>query len=1313
MSTLVLPPATLDTNPFVGPRPLRPGEPIFGRDREIRRLTNLLVAERIVLLYSPSGAGKTSLIEAGLLPRLRDRRFQVSPPVRVSLRPPDAVTDANRYLVSTLQSLEAGLRPGSERSARELLDLGLEGYLQEWAAQDNFGTGNEMLVFDQFEEVLVLDPGDDPVKREFFVQLGSALEERGRWALFSMREDYIAGLDPYLAELPTRLHTRMRLDLLSPDSARRAAESLAASGGRTFQEPAVLSLVENLRRVQAQREGELVYVPGPVVEPLQLQVVCRRLWDSLPPDATEMTEADVDRLGRIQDALADYYATQVTGIAAESGVPERVIRDWFGRQLVTEQGVRRQQQHGPGADPAAAERVVRLLEDAHLIRTEARRGTRWLELAHDQLVEPIRENNAGWHLFHLSPLQQRAQQWAALDRPHDLLVTGKVLSEAKSWAAEHPAEVSDLEQSFLRASGGAEADRRRRRRTTVLLRWLAAALAVALVGTGLALRSAETARDEAAERSEEATSRALAAEAAAQVTIDPARALRLAERALSHATTHEAEDALRQALAQTIPAAVLTHGDTVNSVQFNPVGDQVLTASWDRTARIRDAETGEQLRLFPHNENVLDARYSPDGEFVLTLTGSGQLSTWRVDGDSDEPIMTTSEVRWPASFTPDGTRILVADSATNAVKILDPSSGRPALDPLVGHAAAIKSIATSADGAFVLTAGQDGTARVWDGSTGQQVAVLEGTGASAWQAAFREDSGAVAVGYGDGSVRVWRWPDPGQPLVLDGQEHGAASVAFDGAGNVVAYGDKSPRVFDSSSGDLRHELEGHQSWVLGVRPGRDGQRIVSASSDGTVRVWDAPSGQQIAVLRGHEDSSWIQAELDPTGAVVATISGQSVRLFRLPEQRVLPAGQGDWILDVASLPGEEQVVAGGEDGHVRVWDVASGQMVADLTGPGASVQGIDVDPSGRYVAAATHDGTASVWDWRSGELLAQRQLLNIAVEVTFDGDGSRLVVAGNPDVVAWNWVAGAGDEVQTLIYGGMTHSIFQAFAFSPDGTSFATSSTRELEIWSSDGVFQRQLGGHSGHVFDVAYSQDGTHLVTAGADGTARIWTADGEPVRTLEGHRGELWSAAFDDSGDWVVTGGDDGFIGVWEVKTGRRIGWLPRHADTVNTVLFTGGQTPGILSASDDTTVRIAGCETCLPRDDLRSVAGDRLAADQRVDPKIPAVGECFPHSADLGRPVDCDEPHGAEVFAIRTHPGGPDAPFPRDVWGWIREECQGTAYSDYRGMDYLDDLEFLVTAAGPDTSAEWDLGQRTFVCVLFPLDGSMATGSTRHTA
>jgi WD40 repeat protein len=691
----------------------------------------------------------------------------------------------------------------------------------------------------------------------------------------------------------------------------------------------------------------------------------------------------------------------------------------------------------------------------------------------------------------------------------------------------------------------------------------------------------------------------------------------------------------------------------------------------------------------------------------VTLTQDGRLNFWPID--SDEPVATTPGVAWPVSFTHDGSRVLAVDPATNTVQVLDPSTGQPVLNPLAGHTDVVNSVSTGEDGTLVVTGSQDGTARVWDGRTGQPLAVLEGSGAPVWAVAVRRDSGAVAAGYADGTVRVWQWPDPGQPRVVDGQEHGGAIVDFDAAGNVLAFGDKSPRVFDSDTGELRHELQGHRSWVLDARFSGDGQRLVTTSSDGTARVWDTASGQPVVVLRGHEDSTYIRAATDPTGSVVATVSGTSVRLFRIPEQRVLPAGQGDWILDLAVLPGEEQIAAGGEDGHVRVWDVAGTRVVADLTGPLTSVQGVDVDPSGRYVAAVAADGTAWVWDWRAGTVEAQRQVLTeVGIEVQFDGEGSRLLVAGNPAVVAWDRASSAGEEPTTLASG----ALYQALAVSPDGSSFATAGGPVLEIWSTSGEFQQQMVGHSGSVLDVAYSRDGEHLVTAGADGTARIWTADGDPVRTLEGHHGELWSAEFDDSGEWVVTGGDDGFIGVWEVATGHRIGWFPRHTDTVNSVRFTAGDHPRILSTSDDSTVRLSTCETCAPLGELRSRATRLLAADQRAAPDLPAVGACLPHSADFHRAVDCDEEHGAEVFAVLTHPGAADAPFPSDAAQWAAETCKGDAYRDYRGVGYLDDPDFLATAWGPDTSAEWELGQRTFVCVLYPLGSETTTGSARHT-
>lgn len=1306
MSTLTAPAPALDTNPFVGPRSLLPGEPIHGRDREIRRLVNLLIAERIVLLYSPSGAGKTSLISAGLIPRLRERQFQVSPVIRVSLRPPASEVDANRYLVSTLQSLEAGLRPDRQRPPRELLELGLDGYLREWGEQDDFGSGNELLVFDQFEEALVLDPGDDAVKREFFHDLGVALEERGRWALFSMREDHIAGLDPYLPELPTRLHTRMRLDLLSPESARRTAERLAASGGRRFQEAAVVSLVESLRRVQAQRDGQLVYVPGPVVEPLQLQVVCRRLWESLPPDAQEITAADVDRLGRVQDALADYYAQAVAGVAAESGVPERTIRDWFGEQLVTEQGVRRQLQRGPGTDAVAAERAVRLLEDAHLIRSEERGGTRWLELAHDQLVDPIQHDNDGWRRDHLSMLQQRAQEWLRRDRPRDLLLTDRSLGEAQAWAAANEAVLTEPEHQFLRASAAAEADRRRRRRSTIILRWLTVGLTIALVAAGVAWRSAVTAKQEATSRSEEALSRAYAAKATAWAPIDPGQAVHFAQEALAHARTHEAEDALRQAMSQDPPTAVLPHGDTVNSVAFSPDGDRVVTSSWDRTARVWDARTGAELQLFDLSSTATDARFSPDGESVLTLTDDGTLSLWRAD-HAEDPVWQVSGVRSPVVFTHGGIRVLTGNWLDQDVHVLDASSGAELLR-LTGHTDLVNSIALSRDDHTVLTASEDGTARVWDGTTGQQLAELAGHGGGVWNAAFGRDDATIATGDQQGSVRLWQWPAAGGPavggpVVVQGQDHGGARVAFDARGRVLAYGDKSPRLFDSRTGQLVAELGGHRDWVQAVALDESGRRAVSASLDGTARVWDTGNGRELAVLRGQ--GSFTGATIDDAGERVAAMNGGVVRLFQVPSQ-ILLGGHDDWVLDAEAFPDGTMAAAGGQDGRVLVWRIADGEVIATLRGPTSAVAGIDVDPTGRYVAAATADGSVFVWDWRSGAARSIQQMA-LGLTVSFDHSGTRLLLGGD-SVWLWNW--------QTDDDASWISSTFGLSAvFSPDDEFMATPDGTAVEIRSTSDPTDvvRELWGHTGQVRSVAYSKDGRYLVTAAEDSTAKVWrVSDGVVISTLEGHRGTVPSAAFDDTGELVVTGGDDQYIGLWDARTGRNLAMIPGHGDVVNDVQFLGGDPPRILSASDDATVRVSECQACGSLDELRARAARLSAADGRTHLTQPRVGQCFTFLVRYRSPVDCDEPHFAEVFALVTPPAAENAPRPGNADHWAQERCEGRAYQEYRGKDSDRDEDYDPWAYGPQTSAEWVLGQRTFACVLLTADRTTTTGSARAT-
>jgi hypothetical protein len=442
-------------NPYVGPRAFTRGDRLYGRDREVRRLLNLLIAERIVLMYSPSGAGKTSLIQAALIPDLEEEGFRTWPTMRVNRELPPEETggnEANRYVLSLILALEEGLPEEEQTPVDQLAGMTLDDYLSRRTAGEAEAF-DDVIVFDQFEEILTLDPTDRDVKIEFFEQLGAMLQNRRRWALFAMREEFIAGLDPYLRPIPTRFDATFRLELLSPNAARQAMQKPASAVDVTFTEAAAGKLVDDLRTVRVlQPDGAMGKRLGLYVEPVQLQVVCRHLWDRLlPPEGSQLMEADLEVVGDVDRALADFYADCVAAIAADTGASERAIRDWIDGQLITEQGIRGQVLQGPGRSRELENRVIWRLVDAHLVRAEDRRGATWFELAHDRLIEPVRADNAAWREKHLGLLQRQAALWQREGRPVDLLLRGPALVEAERWAAHHGPELTELERDFLAA----------------------------------------------------------------------------------------------------------------------------------------------------------------------------------------------------------------------------------------------------------------------------------------------------------------------------------------------------------------------------------------------------------------------------------------------------------------------------------------------------------------------------------------------------------------------------------------------------------------------------------------------------------------------------------------------------------------------------------------------------------------------------------------------------------------------------------------------------------------------------------------------
>lgn len=615
------------TNPYVGPRSHRRGEHLNGRDREIAELRDVLIAERIVLLYSPSGAGKSSLLEAGLRPELERLDFAVLPTVRVGHEVPPTLrgtTARNRYTLSMLLSLEEGRQEDLQLSPDVLAEVTIAEYLELVSIGDD--TADPCLFLDQFEELFTLDPTDQSDKMAFLAELGVALRDRNRWALFAMREDFIAQLDPVAHAIPKRLTTRYRLDLLDPAAATIAARRPAERAGLPFAADAATRLIDDLRRVRVQRGGTVIEELGPYVEPVQLQVVCRQLWDSVgggtdtAPPRIEID--DVAALGNVDETLAAFYVSVIHATAERTGVPERALRDWFDHSLISEQGFRTQALTGPGGEHGPA--VLREVQDAHIVRADTRRGALWYELSHDRLVAPIRSSNLAWRAVNLSTLQVEAGLWHEQSRPRRLLITGGALRAAEIWAEAHPDELSELDRAFLDASRDEQSrlDRERRAsRRTKRLAVLSSGLAMAAtIGLVVAADASRRSRDSALEaraaedRANDQLALATAAKAEtaaalleAETKADEAlaaQALAEEQRSLALAATEEAErsaaaEAAAAALAELAAAQALTAKLGAEESALAAFGKQIeAQAARDEAETARaDAERQRQVAL--------------------------------------------------------------------------------------------------------------------------------------------------------------------------------------------------------------------------------------------------------------------------------------------------------------------------------------------------------------------------------------------------------------------------------------------------------------------------------------------------------------------------------------------------------------------------------------------------------------------------------------------------------------------------------------------------------------------------------------------
>ncbi|TCR15957.1 WD40 repeat protein [Streptomyces sp. BK205] len=536
------------------------------------------------------------------------------------------------------------------------------------------------------------------------------------------------------------------------------------------------------------------------------------------------------------------------------------------------------------------------------------------------------------------------------------------------------------------------------------------------------------------------------------------------------------------------------------------------------------------------------------------------------------------------AFSPTGAELASVD-LDGTVRLWNPETGQE-LRAITGHEE-VSSVVFSPDGAMLASAGDDGTVRVWDPVTGKELHTLSGHSGAVTSVAFSPDGALLASGSLDGTVRL-RIATTGEELHTRIRHVGQvlAAVFSPDGGMLASVGDDGAvRVWDPATGDVVRTLTAPDSRAASVAFSPDGTMLASAGGDG-VRLWNPMTGQELDSLTA--PLGWATAVLfSPNGRTLASLSGGRIRLRDIPtgEERYVLIGFSGRAQAMAFSPDGTTLASAGDSG-VRLWNPTTGEEVNVLTASGGWATAVLFSSVGSLLASAGFDGTVRLWDPTSGdELRTLTGHSSTVISVAFSPGGT-LLASGSLDGTVRLWDPASGDELRTLTgHSGMVTSV----AFSPDGTLLAAASGSGVHIWDlATGEEQHALQAR--RVLAVSFSPDGKMLVGVGTDGV-RIWNPQsGRQVTSPPGgidvgQRG-FSSIAFSHDGALLACAGSEG-TQVWHLlSTGQQ----PRSLLTqgASSVTFSPDDTM-LVGAYSDGTVRIYSSAA---GEELRTLIGHTAA-------------------------------------------------------------------------------------------------------------------------